>query len=695
VTATLRLPPLGAPNLYWSPPNPVRSLTGERMDVCAFVGVAPRGPARVPLFEAPWAPAPCEKGALGARSVAVAVESWTEYTRLFGAFEGPGLLPYAVASYFENGGSRAYIVRIVHDYRLLDGTVDAVSIGTAIASAPLVGLRAQSSSGDAAVWLRARDEGSWGNSLSATLSFVVRPLAISNAAFTSTAVVFDRGVNIVVGTTLRLESSGGAMSISRISHVWEEWHPERAVIEQHASLDAPIALPVVRAEIVEGVLDVTDGAGRSERHTRLGLASDHHRWIARVLVEESGLVYPGENLDMPLKDSRRTWEHGRDLVIDASLPMCATSPFRTGPTSSNPLIDRVPAKNQYADIVPGDFFDARWVLGDDCPGDGVHCLTQTSDVSLVVAPDLYSPKPIAPIETVVDEGGAGASFCACVEMPPVAAAETVEDLHGLRLNPATDLDAIIALQRQLIDLATSLESFVVLLDVPPGLSQRRMLSWREQLHSMYAAAYHPWLKVARGDDNRNSAIAVNPAALAAGIIARREIERGVQYGPANEFARGVFDVVDRVSPLRHDELHQNAINVFINERDGALLTAARTLSADPAYRQLSVRRLMTMLRRVLFRQMQWAVFEPNDFRLRADIRNQLDAYLRQLFAANAFAGARAEDAFFVRCDDALNPQSVVDAGRLYCYVGVAPAEPLEFLVLQIARDGDGTLRVQG
>jgi uncharacterized protein len=154
-------------------------------------------------------------------------------------------------------------------------------------------------------------------------------------------------------------------------------------------------------------------------------------------------------------------------------------------------------------------------------------------------------------------------------------------------------------------------------------------------------------------------------------------------------------VSDRVSPARHDELHQRAINVYLPERDGARLTAGRTLSADPSYRQMSVRRLMTMLRRVLYRQMQWAVFEPNDSRLRGDIHNQLDAYLRQLFAANAFAGSRAEEAFFIRCDDELNPPQVVDAGRLYCYVGVAPAEPLEFLVLQIARDGDGTLRVQG
>ncbi|MEO8333818.1 MAG: phage tail sheath C-terminal domain-containing protein [bacterium] len=682
MTAGLRLPPLGAPGLFWLPPNPIRSLTGERMDVCAFVGVAPRGPSRIPVFAAPWAPRPCREGATGTRSVAVPVESWSEYTRLFGRFEGPGLLPYAVASFFENGGVRAYIVRIVHDYRQPDGTADATENAKGVGSAPLVGLEASASAGDTEIWLRARDEGAWGNTLAAVLTFKARPLAIASAAFTATECVFERGVEIVAGATLRLEDPSGVKTIARVSRVWEEWHPERAVIERHASFDGPIATPVARAELIEGELAVDDSDGRAERHVAVGLTPLHARWLARVLVEESALLYPGANLDLLPGDVRRTWDDGRDLVIDPALPAYSTRAFDGG-------------ENRYRHLVPEDFFDAGWTLSDECAGDGVHCVTQLSDLSIVVAPDLYSPKPIAEIEPVIDIGGAGPEFCACVDSPLAAQAEPAEDLDGLRLDPATDTAAIVALQRRLIDLASSLESFVVLLDVPPGLSQRRMLAWREQLHSMYAAAYHPWLMVSRGDDARDAAIAVNPAAVAAGIIARREIERGVQYGPANEIALGVFDVSDRVSPARHDELHQNAINVYLHERDGARLTAARTLSPDPSYRQVSVRRLMTMLRRVLYRQMQWAVFEPNDYRLRGDIQNQLDAYLRQLFAANAFAGARAEDAFFVRCDEELNPQQVVDAGRLFCYVGVAPAEPLEFLVLQIARDGDGTLRVQG
>lgn len=695
MTAALRLPPLGAPDLYWAPPNPVRALTGERMDVCAFIGVAPRGPARVPRFLAPWAERFCEDGAVALRSVAVPVESWTEYTRLFGAFEGPGLLPYAVASFFENGGVRAYVTRIVHDYRLPGGSIDVTRIGRCVASAPLRGLRLESSAGSADVWLRARNEGSWGNGLSASLSFVVRPIAIASSTLTPTGFVFERGVEVVPGATLRFEKGDGSFTLARIARVWEEWHHERGVIERHASFDAAVAGVFVRAEVVEGLLEVRDGDGRSERHTKLGLAPEHPRWIARVLIDESTLLYPGENLDVSKSDVRRTWYADRALAFDASLPTYNSDVFATGPSSTSTPGEREPARDSYADIVPDDFFDPLWTVGDECPGEGVHCLVNITDLSIVVAPDLYSPGPLESIEPVHDEGGAGAEFCECLEAPVVASQAPVDDLGGLRLDPATDLDAIIALQRRLIDLASSLESFVVLLDVPPGLSQRRILAWREQLHSMYAAAYHPWLRVSRGDDARDAAIVINPSAVAAGIIARRELERGVQFGPANEFARSVFDVADRTSPARHAELHQQAINVYMPERDGVLLTAARTLSPDASYRQLSVRRLMTMLRRVLYRQMQWAVFEPNDFRLRADIHNQLDAYLRQLFAANAFAGARAEDSFFVRCDDALNTQAVVDAGRLLCYVGVAPAEPLEFIVLQIARDGDGTLRVQG
>src|SRR5258708_24234022 len=146
---------VGAPGIYHHPVEPLRALTGERMDVCAFVGVAPRGSARIPVFRADWAPAPAREGATVTRSVAVPVESWDQYVRLYGAFEGPGLLPYAVASFFENGGSRAYIGRIVHAYTAPDGRPHVSADIAGIARGTMVGLIA---SGGGRVRIAARNQ---------------------------------------------------------------------------------------------------------------------------------------------------------------------------------------------------------------------------------------------------------------------------------------------------------------------------------------------------------------------------------------------------------------------------------------------------------------------------------------------------------------------------------------------------------
>jgi phage tail sheath protein FI len=154
-------------------------------------------------------------------------------------------------------------------------------------------------------------------------------------------------------------------------------------------------------------------------------------------------------------------------------------------------------------------------------------------------------------------------------------------------------------------------------------------------------------------------------------------------------------VADVVSPARHDQLHPLGINVYLRDRDGVRLTAARTLSRDPQYRQLTVRRLITLLRLTLYQQMQWAVFEPNNTALRLEIRLLLTNFLRALFRRGAFSGVTEADSFFVRCDETNNPQYIIDRGMLIAEIGVAPSEPIEFIVIRLSRGADGTLSVQG
>jgi uncharacterized protein len=688
---------LGAPGVYQVGDRPIRMLTGVRMDVCAFVGVAPRGPARDPYFDETWAPQPISERPRDRKvklATPVAIESWSAYTRLYGSFEGPSLLPYAVASFFDNGGRRAYIVRIVHQYFKSDASDDDVANDRGIARGAFDGA---SAAGGRDIWLRARNEGSWGGALVAQLSFTTTALGLDAGDFFVNRIRLPIGSRVPSGTTLRLVLGAGVRTIRRIETIVEDWNPITGTRQLWAWLDQPTAAPAMSGEIVEGTLAVDDGVNPTETLARIGLASNHPRWLAAVLVNESDLLYPCASPLLAPGDPLASWIDA-DLVIDPELAPVTTPAFSTG---AERYAGTLPASlftgaDRYADIIPEDFFDDEWVLGDDAPGIGVHALTELQDLSLVVAPDLYSPGPLGPIEPIVDPPTfSGPVFAECVDPPlPKPQGPPADDLTGLRLDPNLDFDTIVGLQRRVAGLADELESFIVLLDVPPGLSQKRMLTWRAKFDTAYAAAYHPWLDVSRTDDDRQWLVHINPSAVAAGIIAQREALFGVPYGPANVIAAGVVDVDDRVSPARHAELHQNAINVYIRERDGARLTAARTLARDQVWRQLNVRRLITMIRRALERQMQWSVFEPNDSILRAQITQMLDAFLRELYRANAFTGATEDQAYFVACDDALNPIQVEQAGQLIAQVGVAPAEPLEFIVLDLARSGDTILTVE-
>ena len=657
--------PLGAPGIYHLPSSPLHALTGVRMDVCAFVGVAPRGPVRVPVFDEKWLDdRPCvEPERPRRRSVAVPVEGFDEYRRLFGGFEGPGLLPYSVASFFEQGGRRAYVVRIVHDFR--DRAKNAAGVAT--------GVVPFNSSNRLRLRLNARDEGSWGNLLRAALDFATRPLDFeANDALTSITVA--DGTELPPGTLLRLTFADKTRKLRLVDSVVRERRANQAGFKKIGILNRALPAKIKSAEVVEGILAIDDGDGRTERHERLGFSARHPRWIATVLCYESALVFPH-----PKWINREFIPTKKDLL--------------PGPWSK--LFSK--GRDRYQEIDSEDFFDPQWVLGNDQPGDGVHALVQLSDLSSVVAPDLYSPAPLSPIKSVADPiSFAGPEFAPCVTPARHAKQTRPEiDLLGLRLDPhdAGDRELIIGYQKRLVDLADVLHSFIMLLDVPPGLSQRQILTWRTRFDSPFAAAYHPWLQTSRNDDQREL-LRVPPAAVAAGVIARQEIAFGVPTGPANVIAAEIVNVDDVVPPERHDELHPEGINVYLRERDGIRLTAARTLSRDPQWRQLSVRRLITMIERAIDQQMQWVVFESNSAVLRSQVRLVLQSYLRQLFRAGAFRGATEDQAFFVRCDDTNNPPYVTDAGRLIVEIGVAPAEPLEFIVLQLTRGGDGTLTLE-
>lgn len=655
--------PLGVPGIYQYRESPAPMGTPSRMDVCAFVGVAPRGPCRVPVVDAGY---PDDHRMVAAdrprrRSVAVKVDSFDEYRRHFGAFEGPGMLPYAVAAFFEQGGRRAYIVRIVHQY---DG--DAIN-ASKIARGELPGFKPS-------LTLRARNEGSWGNSVTVEISFTARPLAIAGKAGD---ILVERGSPVAAGTLLRFTLKGdNSRQLRWCRGVLPNHNTEEAVTRLQLQLDSALPAEAGAAEIIEAQLTLQDGSGYVERWRELGLSAAHGRYLADVLCRESILVWPD-----------KTWA-GTDL-----LPAETDAESLVGQS-----VTLANGADDYSVIDYDDFFDAAWTPGDDTPGAGIFSLAGTEEVTHLVVPDLYQPSqwvktddPLA--DTRVDS--AGACFAPCVSTGECAEAPVAAtpQLPLLVLDPrrGEDLDKIVGYQLRVVEFAETTGELVALLDVPPGLNPTQIERWRTRFDSGYAAAYYPWCEVSRRDDRYDELRAVPPSAVAAGIIARRELAYGIPWGPANELAYETVKLSDMLSPAAMDRLHPIGINLYAMERDGIRLIGARTLSRDRQWRQLSVRRLVLMLRRVLWQDMQWAVFEPNGPRLWAELQNMLENFLRRLWRQGAFSGASEKECFFVRV---LHDQALRDAAEVVVEMGIAPTEPLEYIVVRLIRDGDGTLRLE-
>ncbi|WP_347346721.1 phage tail sheath C-terminal domain-containing protein, partial [Microbacterium sp.] len=592
--------------------------------------------------------------------------------------------PYAVSAFFAGGGRRARIVRIVHGY---GGDADGGGRATGV----MIGLRTDAG---AAVRLYARDEGRWGDGLRAVLRFDTRPVALLPGS-TSARLVVDRGEWVPVGSLLRLGLGGGSQFVY-VDDSRELRHPLGTVVDRALELATPVPAVAVAAEVVTARLEVVDvdrAIPRREELTGLGLRADHPRWLARAVATESALVWPDASW---AASTVRT--AGLALTpIALAAPVDPEDPDRDLMFPGTERVDHMTGgADRWADIVVGDFFDPRWVLGDELPGDGIDALADDAEVGIVLAPDLYDPSPLPPADEVDDvptlcgpEFQVALDEPAAVPRPPVA-----PQLEGLRRDPleSGDYAAIVAAQRRLVDWADARRDVTVLLDVPPGLSRPRMLAWRNEFDSAFAAAYHPWLDVAAPDDRRDALVRVNPSAFAAAILAAREVRFGVQHGPANELAAGAVRVADDVAPAVHDALHLAGIDVFLAERDGIRLTGARTLSRQAELRQLSVARLMTVLRLTLEREMTWAVFEPSDPELWAEVERLVHDLLSRFYQAGAFAGATTKEAFFVRCDRTTMTAHDLDNGRLVCLVGVAPVEPVEYLVIEIALTSD-TLRV--
>lgn len=251
-----------------------------------------------------------------------------------------------------------------------------------------------------------------------------------------------------------------------------------------------------------------------------------------------------------------------------------------------------------------------------------------------------------------------------------------------------DLKAVQAVQMAMYEFCERNKYCFAILDAPPDLNPQQAKEWRlaANFDTRYAALYYPWLQVADLSNGNGAMRLVPPSGHLAGIYARNDTERGVHKAPANEVVRGATGLAVQVTKGEQDVLNPLGVNCIRSfPGRGIRVWGARTLSSDPAWRYVNVRRLFNMIEESIERGTQWVVFEPNDPDLWARVRRDVRAFLTVIWRSGALFGATPDQAFYVKCDEETNPQETRDLGQLIIEVGIAPVKPAEFVIFRISQ----------
>jgi phage tail sheath protein FI len=200
-----------------------------------------------------------------------------------------------------------------------------------------------------------------------------------------------------------------------------------------------------------------------------------------------------------------------------------------------------------------------------------------------------------------------------------------------------------------------------------------------------------WPRVRLADPLRENRIEeFAPSGMMAGIIARTDAQRGLWKAPAGTEAGlvGVRELSYRMTDAQNGDLNPLGINALRTfPIIGRVVWGARTTrGADQLaseWKYIPVRRLALYIEESLYRGTQWAVFEPNDTPLWAQLRKAIGGFMQNLFRQGAFQGSTPAEAYLVKCDNETTTQADIDRGIVNVIVGFAPLKPAEFIIIKI------------
>jgi hypothetical protein len=570
------------------------------------------------------------------------VTSFTEFERVYGGLEPlaydtgeevPNYLAHAARAFFANGGKRLYVSRV---FNAGAGTADAMTSKLDVAT-----------SGGTATW-KARWPGRAGDVL-----VNVRPVRSKNIA-----IKYAEDPNDI----LQKHLWGVQLQRARHGAVVELINPLPASVKDLPKQDAPLVeaqLFVVQVD-ADGRQRFVDSAGAIvDLPDAIG---DMHVYLVEMQVE---IRVDGDRLDT----------YAELAAHPAQRRYIGTVLQHKDPEDE----DAVLWLGWTADVNVDAFAPARLMVG----------LTATSSKRLSGGKDgadAPTPDQLAGEEADPDDASQTATG--------LAALAEIDDIAIVAAPAAggyADPEMVAQAADRLIAHAERSRYRIAVVDGAQGSSLNEIRDFRGRFDSKYAALYHPWIEILDPLAPPVAGVAprrllLPPSGFVTGIYARNDIERGVHKAPANEVVRGLTRFEININTPRQEVLNPEGINClrFFDGR-GNRVWGARTMSSDPEWKYVNVRRLFIYVEHSLDKATQWAVFEPNNERLWKNIRQTVEDFLFVLWRDGALIGEKPEQAYFVRCDRTTMTQNDLDNGRMICLVGIAPSRPAEFVIFRVGQ----------
>lgn len=716
-----------------------------RLDVAAFVGFAEKGPLDSPTLVAD----PMQYAAVFGGDLTLAQEEREPVH---------AQLPYAVRSFFDNGGRRCYVVRVAGpDARPGRWEVPGLQIwqpdGTATAAVV------------ESAW-----PGSWSIGTTVEAQLLTRALPVLGSYTRrvesqpgSLPLGRQAAATVQPGDLLRLDTASAGIYV-RVRDVDAATGTVSTDVEvgfDRADPDAPAmdlldglleAVPVEEARLLRVCLLVGHRSAEESRvlakHDDLAFGEAAGVAGAASRPSWSGMLQPADTSAAELgrseflrQDAATEAALATGIAVPVAMPLAGAAP---GPEGSTPT----PLQEGDDDLDTFDpVADHTWFLDPELAGDslfslvphadqltvlshtprqlrGIHSLIGIDEVAMIAVPDALNrgwsaappPEDPPPPEPTPPDPEDWSDFRCCpgeqsepepeAEAPP--ASPPVDPIAALPLlDPAAAYDdtGLRTVQAALVVLCAALADRVALLSVPRHFDVADTVSWRARLCTessiadgnstgmsplSYASYFHPWISVVVGQAGTRSVLRdIAPDGSAAGVIAARELDRGVWLAPAGVAVRGV---VRLAGPQPLTEADQKALfdahaNLFC-QRPGRFTTlSAHTLTGDPLLLQLSVRRLLILVRTICLRLGERYTFEINNDRFRQLVRMRFDRILEELVRRGALHAYRVETG------GGINTAQDQDDGRFIVILRIAPTSPVEFITVTLVRTGEGLLDV--